>query len=152
MRDFDVKQGFERLQVAGLGNLQALQKFLHGIFAADVFDCGLRAESGISGEDHYRTRGIQSGEQADDGIVFGGGMVRRGREEYFRLIGQGMHVEDREIPFARAGIETLEDKFLGAGNVEQREIFGGRSDENQIVILCVVEREQCAALDAEWDG
>ena len=59
-----------------------------------------------------------------------------------------MNVEDGEVSLARAGIETLKHKFLSAGDVEQGEVFRGRSDENQIVILGVVEREQGAALHA----
>jgi len=39
----------------------------------------------------------------------------------------------------------LENKFLTTRNVEQREIFSGRSDEDHIVVFNVVEREQAPA-------
>src|ERR1035441_9126790 len=59
-----------------------------------------------------------------------------------------MHVDYGEIALTRTGIEPPEDEFPGSRNIEQGEILGGRSNEDQIIILGVVEREQRAALDA----
>src|SRR5579859_7334817 len=58
-----------------------------------------------------------------------------------------MNVEDGEISLARAGVESLENKFLRSGNIQEREILRWRADENQVVIFGVIEREQGAALD-----
>ena len=60
-----------------------------------------------------------------------------------------MDVDDFRIAFAGAGFDAVKDEFLRAGNFEQSEIFQRRADENQIVVLGIVEREQAATLDAQ---
>src|ERR1700721_3070603 len=59
-----------------------------------------------------------------------------------------VEVEDGQVSLARPGIETVKDKFLGSRDIEQTQIFGGRADENQVVVLGVIQREQGAAFDA----
>ena len=60
-----------------------------------------------------------------------------------------MNVDDREISLARAGVEALEDEIPRSGDVEQGEILGRRTDEDQIIVLGVVQGEKRAALDPQ---
>jgi len=57
-----------------------------------------------------------------------------------------MEVQNRKIAFTRTGSEALKHKLLISRDVEQGQIFGGRTDKNQIIILCVVKREQSPTL------
>ena len=69
MRDFNVEEGFERLQFAGLRDFQTLQQFLDRVFPANILDRRLRAECRIAGQDQDRPRWIQAGQKADHRIV-----------------------------------------------------------------------------------
>ena len=60
-----------------------------------------------------------------------------------------MNIQYGKISFARAGVKSPENKFLRSRNIEQREIFRGRADENQVVVLGVVQREQGSALNPD---
>src|SRR6266567_2987944 len=60
-----------------------------------------------------------------------------------------MNVEHGQVAFSRAGIEALENEFLGAGNIEQGQILRRRADENQVIVLGIIESEQGSALDAD---
>ena len=46
-------------------------------------------------------------------------------------------------------VDALKDEFPRSRNIQQRQIFRGRTDENQIVVLGVVQREQCSALHSQ---
>ena len=56
-----------------------------------------------------------------------------------------MNVKDPQISSPGAGGDPLKNEFMGVGNVEQSEVLGRRSHENQIIVLCIVEREQASA-------
>ena len=58
-----------------------------------------------------------------------------------------MNVDHRQVALARSGHKTLKDEFAGPGDIQQSQVLGRRSDEDQIVILGVIEREEGAALD-----
>src|ERR1700686_410871 len=58
-----------------------------------------------------------------------------------------MNIPHCQIAVPRSRIKAPEHKFLGPGNIEQCQIFGRRTHENQIIIFRVVQREQGAALD-----
>src|SRR5215467_301465 len=60
-----------------------------------------------------------------------------------------MGVANGEITLARTGIETLKYELAGSWNIEQGEVFRGRSDEDQVIILGIVEREKSPPLHAQ---
>src|SRR5215475_13808125 len=60
-----------------------------------------------------------------------------------------MGVADGEITLARTGIETLKYELASSWNIQQGEVFRGRPDEDQVIILGIVEREQSSPLHAQ---
>src|ERR1035437_8723887 len=60
-----------------------------------------------------------------------------------------MNVQYGKISFSRPGVQAPENKFLGSRNIEQGEIFRWRTNENQVVVLGIVQREQGSALDPD---
>ena len=69
--DFDVKKGPKGLEFASIGYGETQEKFLHGFFAAGVFDGALGAEGGGAGDDHDGSRGVESGDESHQGIILG---------------------------------------------------------------------------------
>src|SRR6266849_572428 len=59
-----------------------------------------------------------------------------------------MHVDELRIAFARTGRYAVKDKLLRSRYFQKGQIFQRRSDEDQIVVLGIIEREQAAALHA----
>jgi hypothetical protein len=147
--DFHVKESLKGLEFARVGYGEAQEEFLDGFFATGVFDGALGAEGGGAGNDHDGTRGVESGDESQQSVIFGEEHVGWRREIGFLLARLRMDVKNREVAFARTVWHALEDKFTGAWNFQQIEIFGGRAYENQIGILSVVEGEEAAALDTE---
>src|SRR5260370_15320402 len=109
MRDLYVEKGLEGLQVIWLGDFQALEQFLDGVFPANIFNRSLRTEGSITSQNQNRARGIESRQETDHSIVFRGRLIRRRAQECFRLVGPRMHVHDSQGPFSRPGIEALEN-------------------------------------------
>jgi len=58
-----------------------------------------------------------------------------------------MPVDDGQLAFVRGGGNPLKSEFLSGGEIEQGEILSGRADEDQVVVLGIVEREQPSAFD-----
>ncbi len=63
--------------------------------------------------------------------------------------GLRVDVENGEVAFAGTFGYALEDEFAGSRNFQQVEIFGRRTDENQVGILGVIEGEETAAFHAK---
>src|SRR5258706_10475597 len=60
-----------------------------------------------------------------------------------------MHVDDFHVPFSRPRIHSLKNEFMSSRYLQQRQILGGRSDEDQIVVPDVIQREECSTLYAK---
>ncbi len=93
---------------------------------------------------------VKAANQGDDGIVFGEGLVVGGGQKFLGLAVLRMNIDDFGVAAANADGDLAKDEFLGAGNVEQGEIFGRRADEDEVVVLGVVERKQAAAFYANF--
>src|ERR1700745_3733677 len=61
-----------------------------------------------------------------------------------------MNVDPGQVPLAWTGIESLENKLARPRDVEQREIFRGRPYKDQIIVLGIVQSEECTALYMQW--
>src|SRR5216683_1827161 len=70
------------------------------------------------------------------------------RNILFRFSRLWVHVGDFHGPFGNAGSDLLEDEALSVGNLEENQVFYRRTDENEIVIFGIVQREQATAFDA----
>jgi hypothetical protein len=147
--DFHVKESLKGLEFARVGYGEAQEEFLDGFFATGVFDGALGAEGGGAGNDHDGTRGVESGDESQQSVIFGEEHVGWRREIGFLLARLRMDVKNREVAFARTVWHALEDKFTGAGNFEKVEIFGRRADEDQVGILGVIKGEEAAAFHAK---
>ena len=87
--------------------------------------------------------------KADDGIVFGRSAGSKDCAIYvLDSPGSGWTLTTATSPSRGAGA-IAKNELLSAGNLEQGEILRGRTDENQIVVLGVVERKQGAALHSD---
>src|SRR5262249_2893918 len=60
-----------------------------------------------------------------------------------------MHIDDFHVARARTIGDASKEKLLDTWNFQQGEIFAGRSNENQIVVFCVVQREQAAPFNTK---
>ena len=49
-------------------------------------------------------------------------------------------------PFRGPEGAALKHELVRAGNIQQAQVFGRRSDKDQIIVLRVIEREQASAL------
>jgi hypothetical protein len=148
--DFDVEDGFEGFEVGGLGDAEALEEFFERLLAGDVFDGGLGADGGVAGEDEFGAGRVEAADQGDDGIVVGeSGVVGRGFE-FLGLVGLRMEIDDFGVAAAITVADLAEDEFLGAGDVEEGEIFRGRADEDEVIVFGVVEGEEAATFYAEF--
>jgi hypothetical protein len=147
--DFHVKKGLKGLEFAGVGDGEAQEEFLNGFFTASVFDSALGAERGGAGDDHDGARGVESGNEGEQSVIFGEERIGRGREIEFLFARLRVDVENGEVAFAGTFGYALEDEFAGSRNFQQVEIFGGRTYENQVGILGVIEGEETAAFHAK---
>src|SRR6266436_1192786 len=59
-----------------------------------------------------------------------------------------MDVDNGLVAFARSGSHAAENEFLSSRDFQQRQILERRADEDQVIVLCVVEGKQTAALYA----
>lgn len=132
-----------------VGDRKAQEEFLERIGAADVLDGTLSAECGCSGDDHLGARRVEAGQEGDDGVILREWNVGGARKIGGLFAGLGVEVANAEIAFAGAVGDTLKDELAGAWNFEKGQIFGGRTDEDQVAVLGVVERKEAAALDAK---
>lgn len=147
--NFDVQQRFKGLYIAGRRDGKAEEELLDGVLLGDEFDGALRAERGGAGDDHDGAGRVQTGNETDDGVVFGEGSRGGAGEVELRFAGLRVDIDDREIALARAGIDAIENKLLCAGNFAEVQILGGGADEDDVVVLGIVEREEAATLDAK---
>jgi hypothetical protein len=60
-----------------------------------------------------------------------------------------LYIDDFHISRARPVIYLPEHKFFGARHVQQRQVFRGRSDEDQVIVFRVVQRKQTPAFHAK---
>src|SRR5258708_18070443 len=147
--DFHVKKGLKGLEFAGVGDGEAQEEFLNGFFAAGVFNSALGAERGGAGDDHDGARGVESGDEGEQSVIFGEERIGRGREIEFLFAWLRVDVKNGKVALAGTFGYALEDEFVGSRNFQQVEIFGGRTYENQVGILGVIEGEETAAFHAK---
>src|ERR1700739_4504680 len=60
-----------------------------------------------------------------------------------------MHIKDSQVALSGALCDALEDELARSRNFQQVQIFRGRADEDQVVVLRVVERKKATPLDAK---
>jgi hypothetical protein len=147
--DLHVKKGLKGLEFAGVGYGEAQEKLLNGFFAAGVFDGALGAKGGGAGDDHDGTRGIESRDEGQQGVIFGEERIGGGGEIGFLFAGLRVNVKNREVALAGTDGHALEDELSCTRNFQKVQIFRRRADENQVGILGVIQGEEAAALDAE---
>src|SRR5262249_1399350 len=81
------------------------------------------------------------------GIIFRQRLVRGSSQVFFRLARLRVDVYDFHVARPRTGSDLLEDKLLGVRYLQQRQVFRWRTDEYQVIVLGVVQREETAAFD-----
>src|SRR5258708_17072420 len=59
-----------------------------------------------------------------------------------------MKIDDLHGAHKRPGSNLLEDKFLRVRQLQEGQIFRRRADEDEIVVFCVIQGKQAAALYA----
>src|SRR6267378_859955 len=91
---------------------------------------------------------VQSSLKRYDGIVFRQGLVRRRRKKFFRLARFRMKIDNFHSARAPPGSDLFECEFLGAWQLQERQIFRRRANEDEIVVFCVIQGKQATALDA----
>src|SRR5260370_18545092 len=91
---------------------------------------------------------IQPPLQCHNGIIFSQGFGWGCRDICFRFSRLWVHVGDFHGPFGNAGSNSLKDETLSVRNLEEGQILNRRTDENEIVILGIVQREKAPAFNA----
>src|SRR6266436_7250069 len=81
-------------------------------------------------------------------VIFRQGFGRACCNILFRLSRLWVHVGDFHGSFGNARWDSLEDEALSVWNLEENQVFYRRTDENEIVIFGIVQREQATAFDA----
>src|ERR1700758_1790844 len=59
-----------------------------------------------------------------------------------------MNIDDGKISLARTGLEPLENELARPRNVEQCQVLRWRPDEDEVIVLGIIQREQRPALHA----
>src|SRR5207245_9029932 len=91
---------------------------------------------------------IEDSVQRNDGIIFRDGLIRGRGKIGFRFTRFGMNIDNLDVAGTRTGRDLLKYELVGTGDFKKREILRRGSNENQIIIFCVIQGEQAAALDA----
>ena len=67
--DLDAQKSLKGFQFARIRDGETKKEFAHRIRTADVFNGALRAESGGAGNNENGTRGIETGDETDNGVI-----------------------------------------------------------------------------------
>jgi hypothetical protein len=87
--------------------------------------------------------------ESEHSVVLSERHAGRSCKEFLALVGLRVPVDNGMVALAGAGSKLLENEFLSAGNLQKRKILHGRTNENQIVILGVVQRKETSSFDAD---
>src|ERR1700687_6482110 len=91
---------------------------------------------------------VQSSLERYDRIVFRQGLVRRRRKKLFGLARFRMKIDDFHGARARPRSDLFECEFLGVWQLQERQIFRRRANEDEIVVFCVIQGKPATAFDA----
>ena len=59
-----------------------------------------------------------------------------------------MNIDDFCVSAAVTGGNLLEDKFVSARNIKERQILRGRADKNEVIVLGIIQGKKASAFDA----